>query len=68
MVRTQCFHSRGHGFDPWCGREDLEDLACRSGVAMRKKKGAVTNGNKTNEEQKFEGDFVLYTFYIISGI
>ena len=22
MVKTPCFHCRGHGFDPWSGNED----------------------------------------------
>ena len=46
----------------------LPRAAKRKGVGYWIHKKVVTSRNKTNKEQKFEGDFVLFIFYIIFGL
>lgn len=44
------------------------NLLTYAGRIHKKIRVVVTNGNRTNEGQEFEGDFVLYTFYIVSVV
>ena len=45
MVRTPCFYSKQHGFDPWSGNKKIPQAPRQSPKRKKKKKTGYKNFN-----------------------